>query len=108
MIILDIILFDISSFREPGYRCLKSGTIIILYDITAFGKPGCQWLYTKVTIILHDLTALTNPGYSTGPPGLEAKPKDQTKCPFLASQINPDKKDIEVEGMRNFLTFSDT
>ena len=36
----------------------------------------------------------------TGPAGLEAKPKEQIKCPFLASQITPDQKDKEVEGMR--------
>ncbi|XP_071527523.1 5-aminolevulinate synthase, non-specific, mitochondrial isoform X3 [Panulirus ornatus] len=31
-----------------------------------------------------------------GPAGLDAKPKDKTKCPFLASQASPDKKAKEL------------
>lgn len=40
----------------------------------------------------------------TGPAGLEVKPKEEMKCPFLASQVSPDQKDKnkEVEGMRIF------
>lgn len=38
----------------------------------------------------------------TGPAGLEVKPKEELKCPFLASQVSPDQKDKEVEGMRMF------
>ncbi|KAG0720679.1 5-aminolevulinate synthase, erythroid-specific, mitochondrial [Chionoecetes opilio] len=39
-----------------------------------------------------------------GPAGLEAKPKEKLKCPFLASQINPDQKekDSEVEEVHSF------